>query len=805
MASIPDSLQELSSGLRRDLSCALRQMRRSPTFTAVVVLTLALGLGASTAVFSELYATVLKPAPYPNAEQLVAVHNNFPQLHLVRLPTSAVDYLDLREQRDLFSDAGLHYFLDLSHTGIQRPEKVNAVAMTASMFHTLGVKPLIGRVFTSDEERYNGPHAVILSEPYWQSAFGGDRQILRRSIQLNGEEYRIVGVMPRSFGFPNEVTQMWTPVTFSPKELANRVRPAYYLRMIARLKPGLNFEQGSARIADVSRRMSLQRDGSYREQPGWQLFLLPMARDDDGSVRRWMTMLFAAVSGLLIVVCANVAGLLLVRATERQFDFSLRMALGASRLLIARQALTEVLLLALAGGAAGLLIAKLGLSALTKYGPPGKPEFESPVFWFGAALTLVTGIACGLYPAWTATRGATMESLQQGGHQRTASASKRRWQQALIVAQVGIATTLLLSGGLLIRSFLRLLETPLGFNPHDVLTMQIELPPQRYPTLESKARFFEQVVDRTKQIPGVESVSGCSLLPFGYGENVTPFEIVGRPKPRVSSYADINNVSPDYLRTMEIPLLRGRFFTPEELRNPQAVGVIDETLARRFFPGENPVGQTMKTPFATFRVVGVVGGVKTTALDVETSPTIYFPSPALTLVIRSKVPTGTLTNNVQQIVLQIDKDEPVYEVTLLDTYVNHSLKTRRFVVFLVTLFGAAGALLSALGLYGLLSYSIAVRRRELGIRMAVGATGRAIAALVCFSGFRLVMIGAALGCVGAFAAHRYIASQLYGVGFGDSVVWLAAAGGIGLTGLFACILPAWRAARTNLMEALRIG
>jgi predicted permease len=805
MPSPPGSLQEMSSGLLRDLKCALLQMRRNPTFAAVVILTLALGLGASTAVFSELYATVLKQPPYPSADQLVAVHNNFPQLHQVRLPTSVFDYLDLREQGDLFSDLGLHYFLDLNHTGTRRPEKVNAVAMTSSMFRTLGVKPLLGRAFTSEEERFNGPHALILSEPYWQSAFGGDRQILRRSMQLNGEEYRIVGVMPRLFQFPNEVTQMWTPVTFGPKELANRVRPAYYLRMIARLKPGLSFERASARIADLSRRMALQRDGSYREQPGWQLFLLPLARDNDGSVRRWITMLFAAVCALLIVVCANVAGLMLARATERQFDFSLRMALGASRLRIARQALTEVLLLAMAGGAAGLSIAKLALGALAKYGPPGKAEFESPVFWFGAGLTLATGIACGLYPAWTATRGTTMESLKEGGHQRTAAASKRRWQHALIVAQVGIATTLLLSGGLLLRSFLRLLETPLGFNPHDVLTMQIELPPQRYPTLESKTRFFEQVADRTKQIPGVASVSGCSLLPFGYGENVTPFEIVGRPKPRVNWYANINNVSPDYLKTMEIPLLRGRFFTPEELRNPQPVGAIDETLARRFFPGENPVGQSMKTPWATFRIVGVVGGVKTTALDVEAPPTIYFPSPAMTLVIRSTLPMGTLTNNVQEIVTQIDKDEPVYEVTLLDTYVSHSLKTRRFVVFLVALFGAAGALLSALGLYGLLSYSIAVRRRELGIRMAVGANGRAIAGLVCFSGFRLVTMGAALGCAGAFAAQRYLASQLYGVGFGDSITWLAVAGVMLLAGGFACILPAWRAARTNPMEALRMG
>lgn len=335
--------------------------------------------------------------------------------------------------------------------------------------------------------------------------------------------------------------------------------------------------------------------------------------------------------------------------------------------------------------------------------------------------------------------------------------------------------------------------------------MQIELPPQRYPTLESKTRFFEQVVDRTKQIPGVASVSGCSLLPFGYGENVTPFEIVGRPKPRMNPYANINNVSPDYLRTMGIPLLRGRFFTREEMRTAQPVGAIDETLARRFFPGENPVGQSIKTPWATFRIVGIVGGVKTTALDVAAPPTIYFPSPASTLVIRSTLPMGTLKNNVQKIVMQIDKDEPVYEVTLLDTFVNHSLRTRRFVVFLVTLFGVAGTLLSALGLYGLLSYSIAVRRRELGIRMAVGATGRAIGVSVCLGGLRLVIIGAALGCVGALAAHRYIASQLYGVGFSDSITWIAAACSIGLAGLLACILPAWRAARTNLMEALRTG
>jgi predicted permease len=773
--------------MRHDLTYALRQMRRKPMFAAVVLLTLALGLGASTAVFSELYSVVLNPLPYRAPDQLVAVHNRFPQLHLERLGTSPFDYLDLREHRELFSDVGLYYFLDLNHTGVERPEKVNAVAVTSSLFRTLDVKPLIGRVFTPEEERFDGPHAVILSEVYWRSAFGGDRQILRRSLQLNGEEYRIVGVTPRWFRFPNDVTQMWTPVAFQPKELASRAEPGYYyLRMLARLAPGLSVEQASMGLDQLSRSMAAQHDGSPRERVGWRFFLLPMARDDDGSARRWMTMLFAAVTGLLLVVGSNVAGLLLMRSAERQVEFSLRMALGASRWRIARQALTEVLLLALGAGAAGLSIAKAGLRALAQYGPPaGRAEMVSAVFWFGAGLTLATGIACGLYPAWTATRG-------------PAGASKRRWQQALIVAQVGVATTLLLSGGLLIRSFLRLIEAPLGFNSRNVLTMEVSLPPLRYPTPEARSAFFDEVMQRTKRIPGVESVSGCSLLPFGYGENVSTFEIAGRPKPSVNWYANVNNVSADYLKTMEIPLLRGRFFSGEETVGAQPIAVIDETLAKRYFAGQDPIGQylkigqRLKAPLATYRIVGVVGSVKTSGLDIEGPPTIYFGSRTGTLVIRSKLPMGALTNDVRRIVTQMDKDQPVHEVSLLETYVNHSL---------VGLFGAAGIVLAALGLYGLLSYSIAVRRREIGIRMAIGASGRAIAGLVCFSGLRLVMAGTALGCAGALAAQRYIATQLFGVGFYDTITWLAVASGVLLAGVLACALPAWRAARTNPIES----
>jgi putative ABC transport system permease protein len=680
--------------------------------------------------------------------------------------------------------------------------------MTSSMFKPLDVKPFIGRVFTPEEERYSGPHAVVLSEPFWRSALGGDPEILRRSLQLNGEEYRIVGVMPPSFRFPNEVTEMWTPVAFQPKELASRATAGYYLRMVGRLANGLSLEQGTMQLGQLSRQMALQHDGSPRERAGWQFFLLPMAQDNDGSVRRWMTMLFAAVTGLLMVVCSNVAGLILVRCAERQFDYSLRMALGASRIRIARQALTEVLLLACGGGIAGLLIAKAGLSALANYSPVGRVEIESPVFWFSAGLALASGIAAGLYPAWAATRTAPIESLKEGGHQRTLSAGKQRWQQGLIVAQVAMATTILLSGGLLLRSFLRLLNTPPGFNPRGVLTMQIDLPPQRYLSRESRASFFDEVVQRTSQIAGVESVSACTLLPFGYGENLSPFEVVGRPKPQVSSYADANFVSAGYLKTLEIPLLRGRFFNGDEDLGSQLVAVIDETLSKRYFAGANPIGQYLKTPWATYRIVGVVGNVKVASLDVDGPPAIYFSarqesSPSTTLAIRSKLPVSVLTNDVQRIVTQLDKDQPIHEVSLLETYVNRSLKTRRFVVFLVMLFGVAGAMLSALGLYGLLSYSITSRRREIGIRMAIGASGQSIAALIYRGGISLVVGGVAMGCVGAVAVQRVIASQLYSVGFGDSVTWAAVLVGVTLVGMLACALPAWHAARTNPLDSLR--
>ena len=784
-----------------DLRMALRQAWRRPAFSLTCVAVLALGLGAGTAVFSALYAAVLRPLPYADPGRLVAVHNRFPGLHLQRLGASSLDYLDLRQHRELFADAGAFYYLDLNRSGIERPEKVNAVAVTASLFRTLGVQPIMGRNFTAEEEQYHGPHAVILSEAYWRGAFVGDPRILRRSLQLDGELYPVVGVMPATFVFPNEVTQMWTPVTFPPRALTPAARQAHYLHMFGRLAAGLDFERAAVRMEQLSQRMSLEHPEDYPfERLGWRFFLLPMARDDDGSVRAWLFILLAAVTFLLVIVCSNVAGLLLVRSTERRSDFALCMALGASPLRLARQVVTEVLLLALGGGLAGIVVARAGAWLLARYGPAGQPELDVPVFLFSTGLTVATGIACAIWPAWAA---------MQGGQPRTAGVVRHPLRHALVVGQVAVATTLLVSGGLLIRSLLRLLETPPGFDAHNVLTMQISLPRTRYRTDESRLQFYEAVVERVSRIPGVTSASACTQLPFGYGDNANTFEIVGRPKPRVEPYANLNNVLPGYLRTMRIPLVRGRWLTPQDRAGSQPVVLIDQTLATRYFAGEDPVGQQIRMPWdKPFTVVGIVGSVRTAGLDVDSRPTLYFsagqyPGSDMTLVLRSARPDSAVADDVQRIVTRIDKDEPIYDVSPLGDRIAASTKTRRFVVLLVTAFAAVGTMLAALGLYGVLSFTVELRRHEIGIRAALGADRRRIALFVARGGAALAACGLLAGSAGAIAVHRYLGSRLYGVGLTDGATWATVIGMVALTCSLACALPAWRAARVDPMECLR--
>lgn len=800
----------LWNGIAGDLRIAVRQVRSNLALSLTCIVVLAFGLGINTAVFSVLYKVVLKPLPYPHPEQLVALHNRFPGLHLDRTPASALDYLDLREHHELFADAGLHYFLDLTRTGVERPVKVNAIAITSSMFRTLGVAPVSGRLFNAEEEQYQGPHAVIVSETYWRAELGGDPDVLHHSLQLDGETYPIVGVMPASFQFPNAVTQMWTPIAFLPEDLTPAARQRHYFRMYARLAPGLTFERASADIDRLSQTMAAEHPEDYPlDRLGWRFFLAPMDRDDDGSLRRWVAILFASVVCLLLIVCSNVAGLLLVRSTTRQFELSVRMALGASRARIARLVLTEVVLLAVVGGAAALVIANACVELLSKYGPVRPLEIEAPVYWFAIALTLVSALACALYPACSAARSHAVESLKQGGNQRTASRSQQRWRQGLIVAQVGIATGLLVCGGLLTHSLLRLLDVPLGFDPENVLSAQIQLHGPRYKESAPREEFFRTVLDEAGRIPGVDAASACTLLPFGYGESGNTFEIVGKPKPGVAQFGGLNIVLPNYFAAMEIPLLRGRVFSDRDRQEAEKVVIVDQALADRYVPGEDPVGKQVQMPWGRFTIAGVVGNVKVTGLDIEEHPQIYFPAAqsrpsSMTIVIRSRLPQAALIDSLERIVHRIDNDEPVFDAISLQSFVDRSLRARRFVALLMAGFAVAGALLAAVGLYGMLSYIATMRRREAGIRMALGASPGAIAWLISARGLALVLFGAILGSATAIAASRLVASQLYGTRLQDPAAWLVALGVVGVTGLAACAIPAWRAARLDPSESLRV-
>jgi predicted permease len=581
--------------------------------------------------------------------------------------------------------------------------------------------------------------------------------------------------------------------------------------MYARIAPGLSLEQASVGLDQLSRRLSGTMPELHAIAPqGWSYFLTSMLRNEDASVQRWLWILFAAVGCFLLIVCANVAGLVLLRSTERSFEFAIRLALGAGRWRITREVLAEVLVFSTLGGAAGLVIAQVGIELLARYAPGSPPHFELPVFWFCAGMSLVAGMLSGLVPAFRSTRygAASLASGLTGeGFQKTTGMAKRRWQQALTVSQIAIATALLLCGVPLVRSLLHLLQSPLGFEPRNVLTMNISLPPQRYKNPESRGQFYDQVLEKIEALPGVEAASGGTLLPFGYGESVNTFEIVGESKQPVSRISNLSQVTESYFATMQIPLARGRMFQPEDRQGDKVV-LIDGVFARKYFDGEDPIGRQIKMPWGEFTVAGIVGSVKSSSIDIDAAPTIYFdygqsPVTDLTLAIRSSLSDGQLAREVQRIVTTIDRDQPVYDVATLQARIDRSLKSRRFVAWLMLGFALSGTLLAAIGLYGLLSYVITLRSREIGIRMALGASRGKIAEMVCRGGIALVSAGLALGACAGAGAYRFIASQTYGVGLQDPTTWIALTAAIGISGLVACAIPAVRAARCQPMEVLR--
>ena len=796
----------------QDLRYAGRKLRQNKAFTAVIVLTLALGIGVNCAVFSLVNAVLLRPLPYPESDRLLNIGQSFGKDNQSG-PVSAPNYLDFSNQTTVFENTALFNDTSRNLTGVGDPERLSAQRISASYFPTLRVGPWRGRIFTPEEDKPGNNRVVLLSYGLWLRRFGADEDVVGKTLTLDGANHTIIGVMPATIFTQTEV---WIPMALSPQELS--LRQWGHLSMLARLKPGISILQAQSELNAIVDRIKKENPGIYGGG-AWGVTVKSVYEDSVHEIRRALLMLMIAVGFVLLIACANIANLLLARSAARRPEIALRSALGASRWRLVRQLLTESVFLTLIGGGLGFLLSLWGVKVLVALSQQSIPRWQEigvdfRTLAFALGISLLTSVLLGLAPALHASNRKLNASLVTGARSSVSGFRRLSLRNLLIISEVALALILLVGAGLLVKSFARLLEVRLGFDPKNLLTMQVSLPASKYKTAEQRRAFFEQALKQINTAPGVLGSGAVSNLPLSGSVTNGGFAIEGRPDQL--RLTDLRSVSNEYLQAMRIPLLGGRYFTDQDRPGMPEVVIVDEILARRDFPNDNPIGKrvNLNAPGETPRwreIVGVVGPIKYQGLDVDYQGQLYFPHSQdpwdgmfrMNLVVRAAGDPNSLTSAVQNAIYRLDKDQPVYRVMTMQQLVADSLATRRLSMALLALFAAVASLLAAVGLYGVLSYSITERRHEIGVRMALGAQVGDVLRLVMKSGMALALCGVAIGLAGAFALTRLMSQLLFGVAATDAMTFITIPVVLMVVALLACYAPARKATKIDPLVALR--
>ena len=804
----------------QDLRYAVRMLMKKPGFTAVAVMTLALGIGANVAIFSVVNVVLLKPFSFTEPERLVVVWERCLNQGLPRMVVSPPNFADWRTQNQVFEDMAAYRQQDFTLVSTAEPEQVRGLRVSANMFSMLGVRPLRGRDFQKDEDQPNQPNTVILSYPYWQRAFGGRAEVIGQNITLGSEPATIIGVMPPNFDFPPPITfrgearpmrvELWTQLRYA-SELDQR--GAHNLFVLARLKDGVSVENAEAQLQTVTNRLAKDFPETNN---GWDAFLVPLHRQVVGDVTTALLLLPAAVLLVLLIACANVANLLLVRATDRYREFAIRASLGAGRMRLIVQMLIESALLSLLGGALGLALAAESLKLLAVLAPQNIYRLQDVSLNAGAVVvtlvtSLLTALLFGLFPAWQVSRLSLVTMLKEGTAGAISTRSKLR--SVLVVAELSLALLLLTGAGLLIRSFIRLQGVPTGFEPENLTAMTINLRSSGYPDQKSRTSFTEKLMTQLAALPAIRSVGFSTNLPLDVGLQGTEFKIEGQTEsPGVTPHTHVSIVSPGYFHTMGTPLLQGREFNTGDYADAPGVVIINSYLAQHYFPGQNALGKRLEMGFRSGRllqIIGVAADVRHDSLQSELHPGMYLPyaqAPQglpLIVLVRGTSDSAAVVAGVREQLRQIDPRLPLYDVKTMNQVVHTAMARPRFITFLLGGFAAVALLLAAVGIYGVIAYTVGQSTREIGIRMALGARPAHVWRLVIGQGLMLTILGVGIGLTGAFALTRLISTLLFGVTPTDPLTFLGGAALLVLVALLACYVPAKRAMRVDPLVALR--